>query len=98
MRFRKLPLVVDAIRFEHASEDYPKRFREFFGAFPPGEKPSTSYEAGIVDGKAAVVALRINTPAGVLRANIGDWLIRGVGNELYPCEHDVFVLSYEPVD
>jgi hypothetical protein len=33
---------------------------------------------------------------GVLQIRPGDWLIKGVKDELYPCPDDVFKLTYEP--
>ena len=42
--------------------------------------------------------LRITTPEGVLVANIGDWIIRGIKGEVYPCPLDVFEATYEAVE
>jgi hypothetical protein len=38
----------------------------------------------------------IPTPGGALRADLTDWIIRGVKGEVYPCKADVFEASYEP--
>jgi hypothetical protein len=38
----------------------------------------------------------IPTPGGALRADLTDWIIRGVKGEVYPCKADVFAASYEP--
>lgn len=40
----------------------------------------------------------IETSEGTMKANKGDWIIRGVKGELYPCKPDVFDLTYEKVD
>lgn len=40
----------------------------------------------------------INTLEGVMRAEHGDWIIRGVKGELYPCKPDIFEATYEPVN
>ncbi len=37
----------------------------------------------------------IQTLEGPLRAAPGDWIIRGVKGETYPCKPDVFALTYE---
>lgn len=42
--------------------------------------------------------LHIPTLEGVMRANEGDWIIRGVKGELYPCKPDIFAATYEPVE
>lgn len=40
----------------------------------------------------------ISTTDGILRANIGDWIIKGVEGEFYPCKDSVFQKSYELVE
>ncbi len=35
---------------------------------------------------------------GALYAEEGDWIIRGVQGERYPCKPDIFALTYEPVE
>lgn len=41
--------------------------------------------------------LNIETLEGVMRCDVGDWLICGVKGELYPCKPDVFAATYEEV-
>ena len=41
--------------------------------------------------------LLIATLEGVMRASIGDWIIRGVAGEFYPCRGDIFEATYEGV-
>jgi len=38
----------------------------------------------------------IPTLEGVMRADVGDWIIKGVNGEFYPCKHDIFSKTYEP--
>lgn len=40
----------------------------------------------------------IKTLEGVMTAGPGDWIIRGVKGELYPCKPDIFAAAYEPAD
>lgn len=42
--------------------------------------------------------MKIQTLEGEMTAKPGDWIIRGVNGELYPCKPDVFEKTYEPVD
>ena len=44
------------------------------------------------DGK-----LGITTLEGVMTANVGDWIIKGVKSEFYPCKPDIFEATYEAV-
>jgi hypothetical protein len=40
----------------------------------------------------------ILTREGDMRADPGDWIIRGIQGEEYPCKPDIFEATYEPVD
>ena len=42
--------------------------------------------------------LKISTLEGVMLANIGDYIIRGVNGEYYPCKPDIFKKTYCTVD
>lgn len=41
--------------------------------------------------------IEIATLEGTMTASIGDYVIRGVRGEFYPCKPDIFVATYEPV-
>lgn len=41
--------------------------------------------------------LRIDTLEGTMRANVGDWIVRGVESEVYPVKPAIFAKTYEPV-
>lgn len=43
-------------------------------------------------------SLAIKTLEGVMIAKQGDWVIKGVAGEVYPCKPDIFVATYEPVE
>ncbi|WDH77921.1 hypothetical protein PTQ19_10345 [Microbacterium esteraromaticum] len=47
------------------------------------------------DGGTGPVALFIHTLEGQMRADIGDWIIRGVQGEFYPCKPDIFEQTYQ---
>jgi len=38
----------------------------------------------------------IATLEGTMRADLGDWIIKGVQGEFYPCKPDIFAATYEP--
>lgn len=40
----------------------------------------------------------IKAPEGTMAANPGDWIIRGVQSEFYPCKPDIFEQTYEEVE
>jgi len=41
---------------------------------------------------------QIPTLEGVMTAQPGDWIIRGVKGEFYPCKPDIFAATYEPAE
>ena len=85
-KFRKKPVVVDAIRWTGKNTQKVKKF--------------CSYNiTRIFDGRK-VCALLIHTLEGNMTANKGDWIIRGVKGvkgEYYSCKPDIFELTYEKV-
>lgn len=40
----------------------------------------------------------IETLEGVMTADVGDWIIRGVAGEFYPCKPDIFAATYVPAE
>ena len=41
--------------------------------------------------------MEIPTLEGVHRADYGDWIIKGIAGEFYPCKPEIFAKTYEPV-
>ena len=40
----------------------------------------------------------IETLEGTMRADVGDWIIKGIIGEFYPCKPDIFEATYDKVD
>ena len=81
-RFRKKPVVIEAVQWD--GNNYAE-LRDFIG--------DSLDEAWSTGGYCF-----INTPGGRMNAYVGDWIIRGVAGEFYPCKQDIFEATYEPVD
>lgn len=47
--------------------------------------------------KKTVGYVDIVTLEGTMHGEIGDWIIRGVKGEFYPCKPDIFAATYEEV-
>jgi hypothetical protein len=81
-KFRKKPVVIEAIQFTGGSDNLSE-LSEF------------------IDRKIAYNANReqilIYTLEGNMIASLGDWIIKGVKGECYPCKPDIFEETYEPV-
>ncbi len=83
MKYRKKPIVIEAILWD--GEGITKAL-EFAAESGRGLQ---LYEDG---------GLAIETLEGTMRANVGDYIIKGVKNEIYPCKPDIFEETYEKVD
>lgn len=92
-KFRKKPVVIEAVQFHgHNASDIEK----FTGlTFFPELESETAYVAG---QGAPIFSILIPTLEGPLKAKNGDWIIKGVSGEFYPCKPDIFEKTYEPVD
>ena len=88
MKFRKLPVVVDA--FEFGSDPKPWWFEDMVASGDIEIK-------GGYSGGGSLRAL-IRTLEGVMQANNGDYIIRGVNGEIYPCKPGIFLKTYERVE
>lgn len=83
MKFRKKPVVIEAMQWD-------------------GSATSANAIAKWVDQPWGVdpsrTVLEVPTLEGLMQASKGDWIIRGVKGEFYPCKPDVFAATYEAVD
>lgn len=88
--FRKKPVVIEAIQFK--GSDYAIEDIEY----------ATDFDDWIVsnqgDRKCRYVGRNMVIPTleGDHIAIPGDWIIRGVQGELYPCKPDIFEETYDP--
>lgn len=89
MKYVKRPIVTEAFRYGH--DDKPEWFDinlhvEHQPALFNQEKNTYEYlEAFIM----------IQTLEGAMRANPGDYIIKGIKGEIYPCQEDIFRQSYD---
>jgi hypothetical protein len=84
MRFRKKPVVIEALQWKGSNLYEVARF--IYG-----------YDNNLVPECNAHYELFISTLEGLQAAPIGDWIIRGVKGECYPCKPDIFTLTYESI-
>ena len=81
-KFRKKPVVIEAVQWTGKNL---VEMQSFIGA---GE-----YTEGFTDD-----FLVIKTLEGEMRAMPGDWIIKGVKGEFYPCKPDILEQTYDPVE
>lgn len=86
--FRKKPVVIDAWQWNGYNLGDVKKFCHECGI---------NSDAVVFGGRGDLSGLFINTLEGEMHASKGDWIIRGVQGEYYPCKPDIFDKTYEPV-
>lgn len=84
-RFRKKPVVIEATKFM-GGLSYDEMTVEWGGEFAE----CSAYNP-------VINSLIIGTLEGNMEASIGDYIIKGIKGEFYPCKPDIFEATYEPV-
>lgn len=87
MKYRKKPVVIEAVQFKDDSADTIIVLQEFM---------QSDVRVSYADPDNPVV--KIKTLEGVMYASIGDFIIKGVNGEFYPCKPDIFEKTYEKVE
>ena len=82
--FRKKPVTIEAMKFTNETKDQVFNWITCnrYADFNLAKEP----------------ILRIETLEGEHRADLGDWIIKGVKGEFYPCKPDIFEMTYEKVE
>lgn len=86
MKYRKKPVVIEALQFTEDHPDVLIPIQKFMGrdvivSYTDPENP----------------CMLIETPEGTMKASIGDYIIKGLRGEFYPCKPDIFKQTYEAV-
>jgi hypothetical protein len=84
MKYRKKPVVIDAVQFDGTYECYINDIVPFCG-----------YDNL---GRYIIDKFLIKTLEGTHLAIKGDWIIKGVNGEFYACKPDIFEKTYEKVE
>ena len=89
-RFRKNPVVIEAVQMRGYTEgpaivgwiNTNGGEADMGGSYYDNSDPGPAY-------------LIVKTLEGNMRADVGDWIIRGVAGEFYPCKRNIFRATYE---
>lgn len=87
MKFRKKPVIIDAIQFIN---DTPERLLDI-QLFMDNKDLRVDYHKGIPQ----IIIETLESDHQI--TNIGDWIIKGVKGEFYPIRNDIFEQTYELV-
>ena len=87
-KYRKRPVEIEALQLHMSNMDslIQQMRRDGYEVETHSEPPMR-----------AITGIKIKTLEGVMLANIGDYIIKGVQGEYYPCKPDIFDKTNEPV-
>jgi hypothetical protein len=95
MKFRKKPVVIEAMQFDGTHESAclidgwsVGQVQAQFDYVYAGPNVSAKFNGHIV----------VHTLEGDMVGNAEDWVIQGVKGEFYPCKPNIFQASYESVE
>lgn len=88
-KYRKKPVVIEAIQFREGN------FQEILNFSLGKAKRRIAYEGNTL---IETNTIDISTLEGVMNATEGDYIIKGIENEFYPCKPNIFEKSYELVE
>ena len=86
MKFRKKPVVIEAVQYDG------RETQELVAHI--GDRQATFY----TEDARTPPRLEVATLEGAMRADVGDWIIKGVKGEIYPCKPDIFAATYEKAE
>jgi hypothetical protein len=86
-KYRKKPVVIEAIQF---NDDV--KVIQCLSKFIDNQDLVIDYS------NKDNPKIKIDTLEGIMEASVGDYIIKGVNGEFYPCKPDIFEKTYEKVD
>lgn len=87
-KYRKKPVTIEAIEWNG------NNFEEIFAFI---ENDNSRYFQ-VKERYENVGKLCIQTLEGEMRSDVGDYIIKGINGEFYPCKSDIFESTYEKVE
>lgn len=94
MKYRKKPVEVEAVLLEN-SEASIERAVEF--VYNIGMETSMLGRSSTIQQVKQEGGFIIRTLEGNMKANFGDYIIKGIQGEFYPCKSDIFESTYDAV-
>lgn len=94
--FRKKPVEIEAVHWDGNNVD------DVLAFINEDDRWKEGIDDGYVGGPGIghtppLGTLDIPTLEGTMTASAGDWIIRGVKGEIYPCKPDIFEATYDEV-
>ena len=94
MKFRKLPVEIEAMQFDGLNTD---KLLDWIEPHFADSNAEDVWGTVIDPNVSALSYFTIETLEGTMRAEPGDWIVRGVMGEFYPVKPAIFEQTYEAV-
>lgn len=96
-KFRKKPVVIEAVQLRWRTWN---EVCDFLGSIISEANPARNSDTAsdTCGEQGPFIELTIPTLEGAHTARHGDWIIKGVKGEFYPCRPDIFAATYELVE
>ena len=85
--YRKKPVVISAVLYDGSAESIAAINSEEF-------RGTSKRSMSVCEDKS----IEIETLEGIMKASVGDYIIKGIHGELYPCKPDIFAKTYDKVE
>ena len=95
MRYRKKPVVIEAVKLENNKQSIINAIEFVYNVGMETSVLGMDFEINKVRSDGGLI---INTLEGNMLASFGDYIIKGVQGEFYPCKPGVFAETYELVE
>ena len=89
-QYRKKPVVIEAVQWNGKNFDAISKFTGYWHGHKKAHEDAE--ERALKTGE-----MHIYTLEGVMTASAGDWVIKGIKGEFYPCKNDIFEATYEAI-
>ena len=93
-KYRKKPVVIEAVQWNGANTEDVLEFTGKKARAGFNEKAESSGCLPVIES----LVMRIDTLEGTMTALPGDFIIKGIRGEFYPCKPDIFKKTYEEVE
>jgi hypothetical protein len=89
MKYKKKPVIIEAIQLLNNNSSIEECLKFIYNVFITDDDIET-----VKNDKH----IRIQTLEGDMKASFGDYIIKGVNGEFYPCKPDIFEKTYESIE
>jgi len=89
MKFRKKPVIIEAMQYTGNNGNDLEKWSRLIVLEGPILEPTKDNPSGCY--------IQIRTPAGIRIGIVGDWIIKSIKGEFYPCKPDIFEQTYEKI-